>query len=673
MVSLSFFAHATPALAQDMAPTVWTCNELDEGLYGLDTWGQTPEQSFATDNSWFVIDIFSQGLTAGDYYRVCIYDSNVKYLDSFVSTPVTAGSTFYMGRFDMMEDYLLRDPYAVVTPGVPWSIRVYDMSGNFVTYTDFYVSYDGGGGSSGGGGGATLQSISAQPDPVTVYPGTTQQLAVTAHWSDGTSSDVTGSSSYGSYTDNIATVSGGGAVKGVALGSTTVSVSDGNASTTVTVNVVPPYVTSIAVNPDFIEMEVMGNPATAATHLPTTQQLAVTAYWSDGTSSDVTSTAFYAGYDHTVVTVSSSGLVTAGALSMTNTTITVGYDNCTAFVWIDVFPAKLQSISVSPSSVALNVGQSRQFTVMATYDNGTVEDATSGSDFEFQDSGDVQDAYAALSKPIQQTGYHPGENDGVMLATAVDTPETPAPGAFMQAISLGVPMWIGNGASLVTGEAQGATQVDVTLVDVNWGGSFTASVPVKVANPLVSIAVQPNPVMLLVKGTQQLKVTATWYDGTTSDVTQDPNTSYTGNDSAVATVYGGLVTGVAAGSTGINVTYTDSSGNIRGAAVPVTVEPAPTYTVTYCGNGYTGGSVPTDSTAYPAGTPVTVKGAGDMVRADYTFIGWNTQADYSGTSFKAGATFDIEADTALYAVWLGGRGTESFPILPARPSYFEQL
>jgi len=414
-----------------------------------------------------------------------------------------------------------------------------------------------------------------------VYPGTTQQLAVTAHWSDGTSSDVTGSSSYGSYTDNIATVSGGGAVKGVALGSTTVSVSDGNASTTVTVNVVPPYVTSIAVNPDFIEMEVMGNPATAATHLPTTQQLAVTAYWSDGTSSDVTSTAFYAGYDHTVVTVSSSGLVTAGALSMTNTTITVGYDNCTAFVWIDVFPAKLQSISVSPSSVALNVGQSRQFTVMATYDNGTVEDATSGSDFEFQDSGDVQDAYAALSKPIQQTGYHPGENDGVMLATAVDTPETPAPGAFMQAISLGVPMWIGNGASLVTG--------------------------------------------------------------------------------------------VAAGSTGINVTYTDSSGNIRGAAVPVTVEPAPTYTVTYCGNGYTGGSVPTDSTAYPAGTPVTVKGAGDMVRADYTFIGWNTQADYSGTSFKAGATFDIEADTALYAVWLGGRGTESFPILPARPSYFEQL
>src|SRR5208337_3453342 len=137
--------------------------------------------------------------------------------------------------------YLLRDPYAIVIPGVPWSIRVYDMSGNFITYTDFYVSYNGGGGDGGGGGGgATLQSITAQPNPVTVYPGTTQQLTVTAYWSDGTSTDVTGSSSYVSNNNNIATVSGGGVVKGVALGSTTVSVSDGNASTSVTVNVVPP-------------------------------------------------------------------------------------------------------------------------------------------------------------------------------------------------------------------------------------------------------------------------------------------------------------------------------------------------------------------------------------------------------------------------------------------------
>jgi uncharacterized repeat protein (TIGR02543 family) len=62
-----------------------------------------------------------------------------------------------------------------------------------------------------------------------------------------------------------------------------------------------------------------------------------------------------------------------------------------------------------------------------------------------------------------------------------------------------------------------------------------------------------------------------------------------------------------------------------------------------------------------------------MVRTNYTFIGWNTQEDDSGTNYKAGATFYIEADTMLYAVWGGGGGTESFPILSAKPSYFEQL
>jgi hypothetical protein len=76
-------------------------------------------------------------------------------------------------------------------------------------------------------------------------------------------------------------------------------------------------------------------------------------------------------------------------------------------------------------------------------------------------------------------------------------------------------------------------------------------------------------VTLPIKGTQQLKVTATWSDGTTADVTSQA--FYTGNNS-IATVSGGLVTGVAVGSTSIDVSYTDSAGNtVTATPVPVMV------------------------------------------------------------------------------------------------------
>jgi hypothetical protein len=81
--------------------------------------------------------------------------------------------------------------------------------------------------------------------------------------------------------------------------------------------------------------------------------------------------------------------------------------------------------------------------------------------------------------------------------------------------------------------------------------------------------------------------------------------------------------------------------------------PVPTYTVTYNGNGATGGSVPTDSNNYLQGATVEVKGnTGGLSLAGYTFAGWNTMSDGSGTSYAGGATFPMgTADIALYTVW----------------------
>lgn len=104
-----------------------------------------------------------------------------------------------------------------------------------------------------------------------------------------------------------------------------------------------------------------------------------------------------------------------------------------------------------------------------------------------------------------------------------------------------------------------------------------------------------------------------------------------------------------------------------------------TPTLTYDGNGSDGGEVPTDgSSPYTYATTVTTLNSGSMTRSGFTFIGWNTAADGSGTSYSPGATFTIYDHTTLYATWLpntmvtltyngnGSRGG-SVPVDPASP------
>ncbi|CEJ07855.1 Cell wall-binding protein, partial [Acididesulfobacillus acetoxydans] len=79
----------------------------------------------------------------------------------------------------------------------------------------------------------------------------------------------------------------------------------------------------------------------------------------------------------------------------------------------------------------------------------------------------------------------------------------------------------------------------------------------------------------------------------------------------------------------------------------------PTYTVTYSGNGSSGGSVPTDSNNYTTGAAITVLGnTGSLVKTGSTFAGWNTAADGIGTSYAAGATLTMgSANVTMYAQW----------------------
>ncbi len=127
------------------------------------------------------------------------------------------------------------------------------------------------------------------------------------------------------------------------------------------------------------------------------------------------------------------------------------------------------------------------------------------------------------------------------------------------------------------------------------------------------------------------------------------------NGTNVTVVNGTQITATAPAGTGVvDVTVTNPYGtSATSANSKFTYVPAATYTVTYYGNGNTGGSVPTDgSSPYSGGSTVTVLGnTGSLTRSGYTFNGWNTAANGSGTNYDPDSTFTISGNTEFYARW----------------------
>ncbi|WP_162388354.1 InlB B-repeat-containing protein, partial [Paenibacillus antri] len=77
------------------------------------------------------------------------------------------------------------------------------------------------------------------------------------------------------------------------------------------------------------------------------------------------------------------------------------------------------------------------------------------------------------------------------------------------------------------------------------------------------------------------------------------------------------------------------------------------FTVSYDGNGSTGGAVPTDGSGYDKNANATVLGnSGNLAKTGYTFAGWNTAADGNGTSYAPGDSVNVGATgVRLYAKW----------------------
>ena len=76
-----------------------------------------------------------------------------------------------------------------------------------------------------------------------------------------------------------------------------------------------------------------------------------------------------------------------------------------------------------------------------------------------------------------------------------------------------------------------------------------------------------------------------------------------------------------------------------------------TCNITYGANGSTGGTAPSTQTkTYGTNLSLAAK-PGALVRTGYSFAGWNTAEDGTGTTYAAGATYTADTALALFAKW----------------------
>lgn len=149
------------------------------------------------------------------------------------------------------------------------------------------------------------------------------------------------------------------------------------------------------------------------------------------------------------------------------------------------------------------------------------------------------------------------------------------------------------------------------------------------------------------------------YDGNTSDSGTTPSSTTGFGTYSTSTNSGGLSkSGHTFGgwntlANGTGTTYQPGSlinlnANVTLYAIwtPIAQQ---TYTLTYNPNSSTSGTAPNATTG--SGAVNTAPNSGFLTRPGFTFAGWNTQPDGSGTTYQPGAQINLTGNITLYAMW----------------------
>jgi uncharacterized repeat protein (TIGR02543 family) len=99
------------------------------------------------------------------------------------------------------------------------------------------------------------------------------------------------------------------------------------------------------------------------------------------------------------------------------------------------------------------------------------------------------------------------------------------------------------------------------------------------------------------------------------------------------------------------VSVSDSKGGSITSQVEVTVNPLPTYEVSYNENGATAGVAPAAQEKTTGIDLILAANSGKLSKTGFSFAGWNTKQDGTGTDYSEGASYTDDAPVILYAKW----------------------
>lgn len=186
----------------------------------------------------------------------------------------------------------------------------------------------------------TPSSVYITPSDLTVAENSTITATANARYSDSTTEKLTSGVTWTSENPAVATVSTAGVITGKLAGATTITATYNgitSAAVTVTVTSIASTVTSLTVTPATVNLVAGG-----------TQTLTAVATYNDHTTAVVGPLATYTSNATGVVTVSSTGVLTA--VSAGNAVVTVGFANQTATVNVTVTAAPVVVVPIIPTA-----------------------------------------------------------------------------------------------------------------------------------------------------------------------------------------------------------------------------------------------------------------------------------------------------------------------------------
>lgn len=237
-----------------------------------------------------------------------------------------------------------------------------------------------------------LVSLTITPPAPSVAAGNSLQLVATAAFADGSSREVTTTSSWISATPAVATVGAAtGMAKGITVGTSSITATYGTKSASTVLNVTPAVVTSIAVAP-----------ATANVAVGASRSFIATATYSDATTGDISASAAWTSGTVAVASVLPGGSATG---------ITAGTSTITATSGGKSGQAILTVSAVAPAITGVDLKSAASFAVLA---GTSITNNAGGTTLV---TGDVGAASQTVD-PVQTAGYA-NYKSGPILAGAL--------------------------------------------------------------------------------------------------------------------------------------------------------------------------------------------------------------------------------------------------------------